>query len=239
MKNQYFGDINDYRKYGLLRAFAAGGIGNILVAWMLTPNDGRRDGSIRAYLKRKQREKWRRFDPELYDGLVAMLASRSTSRVSLIETSGLLPGTKFYSAVVPDTRTLRDRWRAGLIKAAAGTDLVFIDPDNGIEVPSKPIGRKGSSKYVTWEEIQSLWTARCSLLIFQYCPRERREAFAARMIASLRKCTGARFVQSIRAANVVYFLVVQSKHESRIRRITAELSGRWEEQIEVMRLNPT
>jgi len=36
MKNQYFGDINDYRKYGLLRCFAEAGL-NIGVCWMLTP----------------------------------------------------------------------------------------------------------------------------------------------------------------------------------------------------------
>jgi hypothetical protein len=44
MKDQYFGDINDYRKYGLLRAIQSRGTGRLLVAWMLTPADGGRDG---------------------------------------------------------------------------------------------------------------------------------------------------------------------------------------------------
>jgi hypothetical protein len=44
MKNQYFGDINDYRKYGLLRAFLSTGIGGLLVARMLTPDDGGQGG---------------------------------------------------------------------------------------------------------------------------------------------------------------------------------------------------
>jgi hypothetical protein len=52
MKNQYFGDINDYRKYGLLRAWQAAGNGTLLVAWMLTPDDGSRDGGSRSYLTR-------------------------------------------------------------------------------------------------------------------------------------------------------------------------------------------
>ncbi len=43
MKNQYFGDINDYRKYGLLRAIQSKGEARLLVAWMLTENDGSRD----------------------------------------------------------------------------------------------------------------------------------------------------------------------------------------------------
>ena len=51
MKNQYFGDINDYRKYGLLLALQSNGAGSLLVAWMLTPDDGGRDGGLRSYLK--------------------------------------------------------------------------------------------------------------------------------------------------------------------------------------------
>lgn len=46
MKGQYFGDINDYRKYGLLRALQSSGEGSLLVAWMLTPDDGRPDGNF-------------------------------------------------------------------------------------------------------------------------------------------------------------------------------------------------
>ena len=44
MKDQYFGDINDYRKYGLLRAIIRAGRLRILVAWMLTVDDGSTDG---------------------------------------------------------------------------------------------------------------------------------------------------------------------------------------------------
>ena len=40
MKNQYFGDINDYRKYGLLRLIAKKTGLKIGICWMLTPDDG-------------------------------------------------------------------------------------------------------------------------------------------------------------------------------------------------------
>ena len=36
MKDQYFGDINDYRKYGLLRVITASSGLQLLVAWMLS-----------------------------------------------------------------------------------------------------------------------------------------------------------------------------------------------------------
>ncbi len=44
MKNQYFGDINDYRKYGLLRSVLAASRMSLFVAWMLTEDDGSSDG---------------------------------------------------------------------------------------------------------------------------------------------------------------------------------------------------
>ena len=46
MKDQYFGDINDYRKYGLLRAVVCTSGLRLMVAWMLTPDDGSTDGKF-------------------------------------------------------------------------------------------------------------------------------------------------------------------------------------------------
>lgn len=47
MKDQYAGDINDYRKYGLLRTITESSDLSLAVCWMLTAPDGRRDGRAR------------------------------------------------------------------------------------------------------------------------------------------------------------------------------------------------
>jgi hypothetical protein len=60
MKNQYFGDKNDYRKYGLLRILADAGRLSIGICWMLTQDDGRTDGQFISYLREPR--KWRAFD---------------------------------------------------------------------------------------------------------------------------------------------------------------------------------
>lgn len=229
MKDQYFGDINDYRKYGLLRGIQSGGECKLLVAWMLTPDHGRRDGGFRSYLQRP--EAWKHFDPELFTGLAAVLQASCTPQVSLIEGSSLLPCSTFFSAVVPDARDDRDLWRKALMKSAAGVDLVFLDPDNGIEVPSKPIGSKGSSKYVSWQEIQGIWELRCSILIYQHFRHAPREAFAARMVSELRRRIGAPFTQAFRTAHVLFLLVAQAKHEARFREAISCFLPRWKGQI--------
>lgn len=237
MKNQYFGDINDYRKYGLLRALQPAAEGRLLVAWMLTPDDSSRDGGFRSYLQDPSR--WRGYDPNLFDGLTTLLRSASAPDVSLIERSGLLPNTTYYSAVVPDQRDDRDTWRQGLFEAARDVGLAFADPDTGIEVPSKAVGRKGSSKYVTWTEVQGLWQAGSSLLLYQHFRREKRDRFAEWLASELRECTGASFVEAFRTPHVLFLLAAQDRHASHLREVVPLLAQQWYGQIEPLGLaNP-
>jgi hypothetical protein len=234
MKNQYFGDINDYRKYGLLRALHSNGDSSLLVAWMLTPDDGGPDGRFRSYLH--DPNNWARYDPDLFAGLAALLASAPQPSVSLIEGSELLRRAAYHSALVPDGREERHGWRSDLMRAASDVDLVFVDPDNGIEVPSKPVGHKGSSKYVTWLEIEGLWHSGCSILIYQHFRRERRDSFAERMVSELRDHTGAPYVEALRTPHVLFLVAAQARHETRLRDAMSAIPRRWNGQIEAMRL---
>ena len=67
MKNQYFGDVNDYKKYGLLRILSDGGSLRIGLCWMLTDGDRTGHGGLIGYLH--QPKQWRHYDPELFDKL--------------------------------------------------------------------------------------------------------------------------------------------------------------------------
>jgi len=230
MKNQYFGDINDYRKYGLLRGLQHATQCNLLVAWMLTPNDGGGDGRFRTYLNDAS---YRCYDSELFDWLYdQLIRQQQAPRVSLIEESKLLPRTTYYSEVVPDGREERKKWREGLFEVAQNVDLVFLDPDNGIEVPSKPVGRKGSSKYVTWDELQGLLNAGCSLLIYQHFPRKRRELFIKYIVSKLRQHTKACLVKAFRTPSVLFLLAAQNRHADCFRGATPSVLKRWGDQIQ-------
>jgi hypothetical protein len=229
MKNQYFGDLNDYRKYGLLRALQSQASVRVLVAWMLTPDDGGPDGGKREYLRDPGR--WRTYDPELYEGLRTLLRREAAPAVSLIEQSSLLPDTTYHSALVPDARVDRTRWREGLLAATRDVDLVFLDPDNGIEVRSKPAGRKGSSKYVAWQELRDLWNEGCSLLIYQHFRREKCEPFTHRLMVELGRCTGARFLEAFRTPHVLFLLAAQDRHTAQLRRTVPLVSQQWNGQI--------
>lgn len=49
MKNQYFGDVDDYRKYGLLRILHRVSVFRIGVCWCLTVDDGGAHGENRSH----------------------------------------------------------------------------------------------------------------------------------------------------------------------------------------------
>lgn len=89
MKDQYFGDINDYRKYGLLRTLAGAGL-SVGVCWLLTPDDGGGDGQLRSYLTKPWR--WRQYDPELYDRLQRLRHPGASRSVRDAREWGLISG---------------------------------------------------------------------------------------------------------------------------------------------------
>ncbi len=158
MKHQYFGDVDDYIKYGLLRTLAGAGL-TVTACWMMTPDDpDPRDGRKLGYLADPA---WRVHDPELFDFLRALDLSREGLRrdVSLIERPDLLPSVSPFGRVVPDDRPGRAAYFADLHRLAAGTDVVFFDPDNGFEIASRPRGRRGSSKHLFWDEAAGLYAS--------------------------------------------------------------------------------
>ena len=229
MKNQYVGDVNDYRKYGLLRAVGRAGL-TIRVAWMLTPNDDRTDGKRTIYLD--DPHKWRDCDHELYDQLRAWV-SRKQRDVRLIEQSHLLPKAQFFSDCVPDDAAGRARYAEALVSGAEGAEVVFLDPDNGVEVRSRPYGRKYSSKYVYWREVQALADAGRSVLVYQHYPRKPHAQLAQQLGEKLAECGRFSRVVTIDAKSVLYLLGGQAAHWPRMASCLAEVRTRWRGQFEM------
>jgi hypothetical protein len=231
MKNQYFGDINDYRKYGLLRALTNRGEIKTAVCWMLTPDDGRGDGSRIQYLS--QPDDWCPYDSDLFCHLEKAVLHREVRNVADVENSEILPSCVFLSDVVPDDEEGREAYFQRLTELARGCDLIFFDPDNGIEVESKPYGGKDSSKYLYWHEIEDFWSAGHSLLVYQHFPRVERASFIEDKARQLMDRTNAPELISFRTTHVVFFLLPQRNRLHCFRERSEEVARRWDGQIRV------
>lgn len=227
MKNQYFGDINDYLKYGLLRCFADAGI-RIGVCWMLTPDDTRSDGRKISYLQ--DPERWRGFDPSLFDSLAEAI-SRGSRRVRHFQGSKLLPNATFHNSLVPDHTPSRKRWLTTSLRKLGRADLLFFDPDNGMEIKSIPGGKRDSGKYLFWDEIQLAWSKGFSLLVFQHFSREKRDSHVSRLTKQLKEFAPGCIVAPLVTSNVVYLLAFQQHHATEIGNALELVDKRWMGQI--------
>jgi hypothetical protein len=235
MKDQYFGDVNDYLKYGLLRAWLgataprAAPAFRLGVCWMLTPGDGRADGGRIGYLDEPG---WRDHDPALFDHLRSCVRAGRRA-VSSIQTGSWLPGARFFRDAPPGARPRREAWLDRMDAALAGCDLVFFDPDNGLEVASASTARRVSPKHARWSELARAWERGASLLVFQHFPREERRAYLARRLAGLApRCPGAR-TDAFVTTRVAYLLAAQPRHAAALARAARGVGERWAPRIEV------
>lgn len=228
MKNQYFGDINDYKKYAILRALTANTGITCSICWMLTKDDGGTDGNFTRYLKNPN--KWRSFDPDLFDWLAEHFKEEPIRQVSFVEQSNLLQKCNFYSRILQDSLTERRNYFNDLKSVTQSTDLIFFDPDNGIEVNSKPYGTKNSSKYLYWRELNEAFRDGASVLVYQHFPRISHETFISKTILEIKEKLIAQTVVALYTERVVYFLILQDRHHGLLSAAN-EVAVKWGKEI--------
>jgi len=231
MKNQYFGDINDYKKYSLLRLLTGRGQIETAVCWVLTEDDDRTDGRRIAYLERP--DTWQRYDPIVYEHLREHVLNKGTRNVDAIRRANILRNCRFYSALIRDDANFRDQYFKRFLKFAEGAALVFFDPDNGLEVKSVPRGRKSSSKYVYWDEVRASYEAGHSLMIYQHFPRSPREPFLRDLVRKCKEFVSAARVFSYLTSHVAFLVIPQPRHEEMFLEHNGIVSEAWGEVIKI------
>jgi hypothetical protein len=225
LKNQYFGDVNDYQKYSVLRALSTGTGIRTTVCWALTSDDDRSDGSRVAYLSHPN--SWRPREPEVFDILRDAVVRRRTRSVRVLERSRLLENCRYWRREIPTSEAQRRGYFDRLFSFAQGSDLMFFDPDNGLEVKSCPPGGTHSSRYIYWGELQMAWSRGHSILVYQHFPRVARAPFVRRLTEAISSTTAVRCVIAIRTSRVVFLLIPQAGHLERLTRNLGQFMERW------------
>jgi len=132
MQLRYLGDSHDYMKYALLRHLQDSLKVKIGVNWYLTDPESNRDGEQRHHMTGDQ---WEGLDQDLFEKLKPFQDPSHRHFTNLEKGDFFHPSTPFFSEKVP-TSNLRSVWHNKALTALAGSDLVFLDPDNGFEVAS-------------------------------------------------------------------------------------------------------
>jgi len=211
MKNQYFGDKHDFYKYDLLLELMGSSLGfeQLVLIWMLTPDDPRGDGEITGY-KAGQR------DESLHDWLQTQHHHRHRDVGRLADCPGFAEAAWRFMPVldlVPDDPDLRARYFELTAGALTKPSLVFVDPDNGFLV--KTAKRAAWPKYVDYPDVAKLHGAmgdESLLLVFQYVERfANRKEFYDRKLRELEERCGISDAAVIAPdGEVAYVLIAES-----------------------------
>ena len=157
------------------------------VVWYLVPDETHNsDGKHIHYLDPSayNQERYRDCDPTLYDTLREIVRSNRRDVSSIRDCQVLPMGTRFYEAVLtfnrPDDQSpftrehrvaRRRAWLYNALKFTAGCDVVFVDPDNGLEVKVGPYQRRGP-KYVFFDDLLPYLERNQSLVIYHHIGRQ-------------------------------------------------------------------
>ena len=199
MQDRYVGDVGDFGKFALLRRLARGPDADLRlgVHWHLFRNESHNgDGRHVGYLGK---DPFRGLDAHVHDVLLGLVRDGRRSVAEVASSRLLPPDTLHFLDPTPDADgssppagriERRRRWGLDAQAALSPADLVFFDPDNGIETASVPPTSLKAGKYVFWDELSAFWKAGQSLVVYHHLNRTAsvprqvdvlRERFAARL----------------------------------------------------------
>ncbi len=241
MQNRYVGDVGDFVKLALLRALSPGH--RLGVVWYLVPDESHNgDGRHVGYLREIE---WRRLDPEVFDALAKIVASGERS-VTALETAGLLNRCQFVSPPLPLPKAYAERAfaRAEWLDRATGAirecDLVFLDPDNGLQPERfRPASAK-AIKSASFADLSRFRRAGRTLVIYHHHTR-RKGGHAAEIPynADRLRAHGFQRVDALRANRYSprAFFILNATEE--IRKRAAAFARAWGDQRVIWHENPT
>jgi len=228
MRDNFVGDVGDYFKYGLLRTFARQGL-RLGFLWYYFQDEeahAENHGGHLSYLD--QPAKYRGCDEALFEQLKSLVNANQRS-IQAIGESGLFPAdTCFYAAPLSfqAERDLKKRplqrhaWFQQGMEATRHCDVVFLDPDNGLEIKSvNPYRGITGPKYVAYDELKQLLQQEQTLVIYQHTARKTaRQTIEERQADLRREGYGGTFheVYTKDGSGRIFFILPAPRHEALI-----------------------
>lgn len=186
MQDRYAGDIGDFGKIALLQQIREAGL-SVSVNWYkVEPADyeKKQDGSFKQedgkYLIAG---KYRSCDEILAEKLLKISKSSNRS-IKAIEDAAFIDGARYYSREVPVED--RPKWHADALDKLQGTELVFLDPDNGLLVKSVGKTSARSVKYAFYEEVKEYVDNGQSVLVYNHRSRKKEQVYFREIIDKLK-----------------------------------------------------
>jgi hypothetical protein len=247
MQDRYVGDVGDFAKYALLRRLVAQERFRLGIVWCLFGNEiHNSDGRHTSYL---QKPEFRSLDPQLHERL-ALIVDSGRRSVRRISKANIFPANtiSFDLPIMPsnqirayrvDRETYRARWLSRALEVTAACDLVFFDPDNGLQTRCVPKHAPKAGKYVFWDELKPFWDRGQSLIVYHHLNRS---ASVREQTEILRTKFRVQFADAGEIISLLFrrgscrhfWIVGQTHHACVLRaRIEAMMGSAWGDHFEI------
>lgn len=180
MQDRYAGDVGDFGKFNLLRHLFNTENYKIGVIWYHFPDESHNNDG--GHIDFVHRESFQECDRDLCEKLRTLLNGERS--IAAIENSGILPNnTVYYSELLnfhriyssqnrsdrQERESRRKDWLKRAIQHVSDCNVIFLDPDNGIEIAScASISQMKSGKFAYYSEIEVLMKDKNACVIYQH-----------------------------------------------------------------------
>ena len=172
MQERYLGDTHDFLKYAFLRHLKCVTNFSIGLNWYLTHPEEvdpkqTNDGEKRFHLTGRGWRKWQEWDQELFDK-IKVFEDRSKRYLKHFHKLETLDQTTYFEDPVSIFK--REEWHKNALRTFKNCDFVFLDPDNGFEVPSAKGNRV--AKYAFYSEVADYYSKGKAVISIQFTNRK-------------------------------------------------------------------
>ncbi len=220
MQERYLGDVHDYVKWALFIHLHNELGERIGVNWHKTHPEhvdrpGNRDGNNRRY---RHNPDWKSWEPALFEKLRPFQnpAYRSFGN---FERDEVLPKSTLFFPDEIRAENDRDEWHRRAVAQLTNAGVIFLDPDNGFEVPS--VTRARRPKYAMHEEARCYYRRGKVVVGIQFASRQDPEKFGSEVRKSLLCGCDAKRISILRARvapNILFILLCDELRANRLER---------------------
>jgi len=186
MQDRYSGDVGDFGKFSLLQRLFGNAQNLIGVIWYLFPDESHNDdGGHIDYLENRG---FLGCDKHLCEKLSEVVYGNRS--VAALERAMLLPANTIYfserlnfhlrfpSQSQKDREERKERrtqWLERAVFAVSKCNVLFLDPDNGLQISSCPkTSQVKSGKFAYYSEISRLSKDKDAIVVYHHLGRKRR-----------------------------------------------------------------
>lgn len=214
----HIGGVGDFGKFALLRHLMPGR--RLAVCFCLGSANDEEGDRAKYFEYLRQPDRFRHLAPELFGQLVQFEASRSggADPLAALRSSGVLGDAIFIRHKVPKQAALRPAWTELLVNSVNDADLVYLDPERGIQ------GNRLTNRHIALAEIAALRLENRALIIGHRQSGRRAEV---KYLADRVRSIGCDFVEIVRLRLVASYLFVILDQDELMSEATANFVRRW------------